>query len=154
MHGTFLWRKLPAYERDAVKRIVKAPRGFMRDSGLLHHLLRIPDLPSLLGHPVAGCSWKGVVVEEILRQLNALGVPFDAYYYRTSGGAEVDLILEGFFGLIPIEIKRGQRVDLRDVRGLNDFVKERNCPFGIVVNNDTAPRYYTEKIIGVPFRCL
>ena len=153
-HGTFLWRKLPAYERDAVKRIVKAPRGYMRDSGLLHHLLRIPDLTALLGHPAAGCSWEGVVVEEILRQLNASGVSFDAFYYRTSGGAEVDLILEGFFGLVPIEIKRGQRVDLRDLRGLKDFMDERNCSFGVVINNDTSPRLYTEKIIGVPFSCL
>lgn len=152
--GTFLWRKLPAYERDAVKRIVKAPRGYMRDSGLLHHLLRIPDLPVLLGHPVAGSSWEGLVVEELLRQLNASGASFDAYYYRTSGGAEVDLILEGFFGLVPVEIKRGQRVDQRDLRGLKDFVKERGCPFGIVINNDLSPRFYTEKILGVPFSYL
>jgi hypothetical protein len=81
-------------------------------------------------------------------------VPFDACYYRTSGGAEVDLILDRFFGLAPIEIKRGQRVDLRDLRGLNDFVNERHCPFGIVINNDTAPWFYAEKLIGVPFTCL
>jgi predicted AAA+ superfamily ATPase len=153
-HGTFLWRKLPSYERNTMKRIVKAPRGYMRDSGLLHHLLRIPDLPALLGHPVAGRSWEGVVVEEIIRQLNAAGTPHDAYYYRTSGGAEVDLILEGFFGLVPIEIKRGQRVDLRDLRGLKDFINEQNCPFGIVINNDLSPRLYSERMIGIPFTCL
>jgi predicted AAA+ superfamily ATPase len=153
-HGTFLWRKLPAFERDAMKRIVKAPKGYFRDSGLLHHLLRIPDLPGLLGHPGAGRSWEGMVVEEILRQLNASGTSYEAYYYRTSGGAEVDLVLDGFFGLVPVEIKRGQRVDLRDLRGLKDFVEERNCPFGIVINNDLTPRLYTEKIVGIPFSCL
>jgi len=153
-HGTFLWRKLPAYERNAVKRIVKAPRGYLRDSGLLHHLLRITDLSALMGHPAVGCSWEGVVVEEWIRQLNASGASFDAYYYRTSGGAEVDLILEGFFGLIPIEIKRGQRIDARDLRSLKDFVDERNCSLGIVMNNDLAPRFYTEKIIGLPFSFL
>jgi uncharacterized protein len=153
-HGTFLWRKLPAYERDAVKRIVKAPRGYLRDTGLLHHLLRIPDLSSLMGHPAAGHSWEGMVVEEWIRQLNALGASFDAYYYRTAAGAEVDLVIEGFFGLIPIEIKRSQRVDLRDLRALKDFVNERNCPLGIVISNDLSPRLYTEKIIGIPFACL
>ena len=153
-HGTFLWRRLPAYERNAVKRVVKAPRGYLRDSGLLHHLLRIPDLAALMGHPAVGRSWEGVVIEEWIRQLNAVGASFDAYYYRTSGGAEVDLVLEGFFGLVPIEIKRGQRVDARDLRGLKDFVEERGCRFGIVMNNDLAPRLYTDKIIGVPFSCL
>lgn len=101
------------------------------------HFLRLYPkrvvLPALMGHPAAGSSWEGVVVEEWIRQLNALGASFDAYYYRTSGGAEVDLILEGFFGLIPIEIKRGQRVDARDLRSLKDFVDERNCPMGIVI---------------------
>ncbi len=153
-HGTFLWRKLPAYEKDALKRIVKAPKGYFRDSGLLHYLMRIPDLQALLGHPMVGRSWEGMVVEEILRQLNALGIAYDPYYYRTAAGAEVDLVLEGMFGLVPIEIKRGQRVDQRDLRGLNSFVKERGCAFGVVVNNDFAPRLYTEKIVGIPFECL
>lgn len=153
-HGTFLWRNLPAFERDAVKRIVKAPRGYLRDSGLLHHLLRIPDFRALLGHPAAGRSWEGLVIEELLRQFNALGTSYDAYYYRTSGGAEVDLILDGFFGLIPIEIKRGQRIDQRDLRGLKRFIEERNCPVGIVVNNGPAPRLLAERIISIPFACL
>lgn len=153
-HGTFLWRKLPAFERDAVKRVVKAPRGYFRDTGLLHHLLRIPDLPALLGHPVAGRSWEGMVIEEVLRQMNAAGAACDAYYYRTSGGAEVDLVLDGFFGLLPIEIKRTQRVDLRDLRGIRDFVAERGCPFGIVINNDSQPRLYSEKLVGLPFSFL
>jgi hypothetical protein len=56
--------------------------------------------------------------------------------------------------MVPFEIKRGQRVDLRDLRGLRDFVTEQGCPFGIVVNNDTAPRIYEERIVGVPFSSL
>ena len=87
-----------------MKRIVKHPKGYFRDSGLLHYLLRIPDVDLLVTHPVMGRSWEGLVIEEIIRDLNATGVGFDYYYYRTGGGAEVDLILEGEFGLIPIEI--------------------------------------------------
>lgn len=153
-HGTFLWRHVPAYEKNAIKRIVKHPKGYLRDSGLLHHLLRIPDLDALLGHPQMGHSWEGMVIEEVIRQLNCLGVSFDYSYYRTAAGAEVDLILEGDFGLIPIEIKHTQRVTRRELRSLRDFITERGCRFGLVINNDSSARLYDEKIVGLPFSCL
>jgi predicted AAA+ superfamily ATPase len=153
-HGTFVWRKLPAYGRNVTKRIVKHAKGYLRDSGVLHQLLRIPDLDALLGHPQVGLSWEGLVIEEIIRQFNVLGESVEASFYRTSGGAEVDLICEGRFGMIPFEIKRGQRVDLRDCRGIRDFVREQGCPFGIIINNDIAPRLYDENLLGVPFTHL
>jgi hypothetical protein len=100
-------------------------------------------------------SEKGRFVrEEILRQFNAAGVAHDAFHYRTSAGADIDLVLEGFFGLVPVEIKRGQKVELRELRSLKDFVQGRGCPFGVVINNDVCPLLYSEKIIGVPFACL
>jgi len=153
-HGTFLWRNIPAYTQNSLKRVVKHPKGYFRDSGLQHYLLRIPDLDSLLAHPILGASWEGVVIEEIIRGLNCLGTGFDYYFYRTGGGAEIDLILEGDFGLVPVEIKYAQSVQIRQLRGLKDFVHERNCRFGVVINNDERVRLYDEKIIGIPFSCL
>lgn len=152
--GTFLWRTIPAYTRNALKRIIKHPKGYFRDSGLLHSLLRIPDLDLLTTHPVMGRSWEGLVIEEIIRGLNATGVGFDYYYYRTSGGAEVDLILEGEFGLIPIEIKYSQTVSPKQLRALKDFIREQNCLFGLIINNDERARLYDEQIAGIPFACL
>ncbi|MGB5746213.1 MAG: ATP-binding protein [Desulfobacterales bacterium] len=152
--GTFLWRTIPAYARNALKRVVKHPKGYFRDSGLLHYLLRIPDVDLLATHPVSGRSWEGLVIEEILRNLHATGAGFDYYYYRTGGGAEVDLILEGEFGLIPIEIKYTQTVPAKQLRALKDFIKDQNCPFGLVINNDEGPRLYDEQIAGIPFACL
>ena len=153
-HGTFFWRRLPAFERNAMKRIVKHPRGYVRDSGLLHHLLRIPDLDALRGHPVCGASWEGMAVEELLRQFQALGESVEACYYRTSGGAEVDLVLDGGFGLLPVEVKYGSRHDSRDLRGLRDFVHERGCRLGLVINNAAEPRLLDDRIAGIPFTCL
>jgi predicted AAA+ superfamily ATPase len=153
-HGSFLWRNIPAYTRNPVKRVVKHPKGYLRDSGLLHYLLRIPDIDGLAAHPAMGRSWEGFVIEEIIRGLNALGAGFDYYYYRTGGGAEVDLILDGDFGLIPIEIKYSQAVSAKQLRGLKDFIKEQNCRMGIVINNDEVPRLYDDNIIGIPFSCL
>ena len=152
--GTFVWRKIPAFERDATKRIVKHPRGYYRDSGLLNHLLRINDLNGLTSHPSRGHLWEGVVIEEIVRGLQALGTSFDYYYYRTAAGAEVDLVLEGEFGLMPIEIKYGQNIPLKDLKGIRDFVEERKCKFGLVINNDEKIRFYDDKVIGIPFNMI
>ena len=153
-HGTFLWRNLPAFDRKTSKRIVKHPRGFLRDTGLLHQLAHIRSLEQLMSHPQTGMSWEGLVIEEILRQFQIIGVNVEASFFRTGTGAEVDLVCEGHFGILPFEIKRGNRIDKRNLRALMDFVEEQGCPVGIVINNDEVPRQYTEKIIGVPFVTL
>jgi len=153
-HGTFIWRAIPAYTHSVVKRVVKHPRGYLRDSGLLHALLRIPDIDALLSHPQMGGSWEGMVVEEVLRQLNALGAAHDYSYYRTGAGAEVDLVVEGSFGRVAVEIKHTSAVGGRDLRGLRDFVTQYKARLGVVINNDIAPRQYEEKLIGLPFTYL
>ena len=69
------------------KRLVKSPKTYIRDSGILHALLGIGDLDALLGHPVAGASWEGLVIENLL----AVAPPgTEAFFYRTSAGAEID----------------------------------------------------------------
>jgi uncharacterized protein len=153
-HGTFLWRRVPVYEKNAIKRLVKHPKGHLRDSGLLHHFLRLPDVQALLGHPQVGRSWEGMVTEEILRQLTCQGASFDYFFYRTAAGAEVDLVLEGDFGLVAVEIKHAQAVSGHDLRSLREFVREHKCHLGLVINNDQSPRLYDENIVGLPFACL
>jgi hypothetical protein len=153
-HGSFIWRNVSSYEKNCTKRIVKHPRGYLRDSGLLHYLLKIPSKEALLVHPRMGHSWESMVIEEILRNLTIAGVSCDYYYFRTSAGMEIDLLLEGTFGLIPVEIKYAKTVNSREIRSLSTFIDEQKCPFGIVVNNDECIRYYSEKIIGIPFTFL
>jgi hypothetical protein len=152
--GSYLWRQLPAFTRNVTRRIVKHPKGYLRDSGLGHHALRIPDLTALLSHPQAGASWEGLVVEEICRQLNQRGVGFDAFHYRTGGGVEVDLVIEGAFGLVAVEITLGQRVRLQTLRGFRDFIADHGCRFGIVFSNEELPRLIDENIAGLPVRYL
>jgi len=153
-HGTYVWRTLPPYSANALKRLVKHPKGYLRDTGLLHYFLRVPELNSLLGHPAMGRSWEGMVIEEILRNLNGRGLDFEAFHYRTAAGGEIDLILEADFGVLPIEIKYSQTVRAQELQALNNFVSESGCLFGIVINNDERPRFYSEKIIGIPFACI
>lgn len=86
-----LVRRLQPYHVNVGKRLVKSPKVYIRDSGLLHALLNIPDRNSLLGHPVVGASWEGFVIESLINAAPALTVPG---FYRTAGGAEIDLLLE------------------------------------------------------------
>jgi len=153
-HGTFVWRHIPPYEKNATKRIVKHPKGYIRDTGLLHHFLHLQEIDDLLLHPGMGNSWESLIIENILRNLNALGTAYTYYYYRTGGGAEVDLILEGEFGLLPIEIKYSQNITLKELRGIRDFIHERNCPYGIVVANSEKVEFLEEKLIAVPAACI
>ena len=153
-HGSFVWRHLPAYEKNAAKRVVKHPKGYLRDSGLLHFLLHLQDRDDLMAHPRMGASWEGMVIENLVRGLAAAGVDFNAFHYRSGGGAEIDLVLEGEFGLLPVEIKHTQHVDARSLRALRDFVAERGCRYGIVINNDERPRLLDDKLIGIPRAAL
>jgi hypothetical protein len=98
-----LVRRLPAWSGNAGKRLVRAPKVYVRDSGIVHALLGLRDLDAVLGHPVAGSSWEGFVIEQLI----AAAPQAQASFYRTSHGAEVDLVLEFKSGETwVIEIKR------------------------------------------------
>jgi predicted AAA+ superfamily ATPase len=154
VHGTFIWRTIPAFSKNIKKRIIKHPKGYLRDTGLLHHLLQISSPKKLLTHPRFGSSFEILVIEEILRSLNNHGIIYKEYHYRTSTGAEIDLIIEGKFGLIPIEIKYNSTVKKNQLITIKSFIKEFNCSFGIVVNNAERIIYYDDNLIGIPFSLL
>jgi len=101
-----LVRRLTPFRANAGKRLVKSPKVYVRDSGLVHALLGIADYNALAGHPVVGASWEGFAVENLL---TAAPDRTMASFYRTAAGAEIDLVLElpGSRGLWAIEIKRG-----------------------------------------------
>jgi predicted AAA+ superfamily ATPase len=104
-----LVRRLPAWSGNVGKRLVRAPKVYVRDSGLVHALLGLQNLDSVLGHPVAGASWEGFVIEQLL----AAAPQAQARFYRTSHGAEVDLVLAFKSGEIwVIEIKRSSAPSL------------------------------------------
>ena len=98
-----LVRRLPAWSGNAGKRLIRAPKVYVRDSGLVHALLGLQNLDAVLGHPVAGASWEGFVIEQLVNAAPQA----QASFYRTSNGAEVDLVLEFRNGQTwVIEIKR------------------------------------------------
>ncbi|MBC8509808.1 MAG: ATP-binding protein [Anaerolineales bacterium] len=88
LSGTFMVRQLQPWFENLGKRQVKSPKIYLRDSGLLHSLLDIPNHHTLLGHPKIGASWEGYVIEQILQIVR----PTQAYFWATHSGAEVDLV--------------------------------------------------------------
>jgi predicted AAA+ superfamily ATPase len=90
LEDTFLVRQLRPFHANLKKRLVKAPKVFIRDSGLLHSLLGIGSMDDLQGRPLVGYSWEGFVIEQIVAQLPPRWEP---YFFRTAAGAEIDLLL-------------------------------------------------------------
>lgn len=91
MVDLLLVRRLQPWAANAGKRLVRSPKVYVRDSGLVHALLGIRDMEELLGHPVAGASWEGLMLENVL---GALPKTARAWFYRTAAGAEIDLVVE------------------------------------------------------------
>ena len=100
----FLLRRLQPWHANLGKRLTKSPKLYVRDSGLLHALLGLSDEETLLGHPAVGASWEGFVLENLI---TAAGPNASAHFYRTSAGAEIDLLLHWPHGECwAIEVKR------------------------------------------------
>ncbi|MBW1699681.1 MAG: ATP-binding protein [Deltaproteobacteria bacterium] len=117
--GAFLLRQLPAYQANIRKRLVKRPKLYWRDSGLLHALLNVPDERTLLVQPWVGASWEGYVIEQALGELSSLGRNFSAYYFRTSGQYELDLVLDIGKEIWAVEVKLTSSPSTEDVSRLN-----------------------------------
>ena len=101
LEQTFIVQALPPYTGNIKKRLVKSPKVYIRDTGLLHTLLNIETMEDLFAHPVYGSSYEGYIIENIVTRLPR----WQASYYRTSNGAEIDLILTKGMRKIAIEIK-------------------------------------------------
>ena len=103
LEGSFLINRLPPYFKNLGKRLVKSPKLYVRDSGLLHQLARVRSYEALVGHPLVGASWEGYVIEQVRR---SAGTDWQFYFYRTHLGAEADLVLVPPDGsLVCLEIK-------------------------------------------------
>ncbi len=105
---TYMIRLLPPYFPNVKKRLIKSPKLYIRDTGILHSLLDIEDRNSLLGHPSYGASWETFSIEQILSSLKG----WQGYFYRTSSGNEIDLVLVKGLDVIAVECKASSSPEL------------------------------------------
>jgi predicted AAA+ superfamily ATPase len=136
--GIFLIRRLAPYSINIGKRLVKTPKVYVRDTGLLHALLHVPaSKAALLAHPKAGASFESFCIEQILLHAQLVDPSAQGFFYRTHTGQEVDLLLQLRQKLIPIEIKLG--VSVPDLRGLETCMRDLALRHGYVVNLNARP---------------
>lgn len=148
MVDLLLVRRLPAWQKNVGKRLVKSPRVYVRDSGVTHALLGLANKENLLGHPVVGASWEGFVIENLLA---VSPDRIEASFYRSSGGAEIDLVLSPpARGPWAIEIKRS--LDPKPARGFHhaclDIAPEAR--FVVYPGDESFPVSDGVEAIGLP----
>ncbi len=142
-----LVRRLSPFHANVGKRLVKSPKVYVRDSGIVHTLLGLDDREAVLGHPVAGGSWEGFVLENLV---GAAPERVKVWFYRTAAGAEIDLVLEMPGGkLWAVEIKRGlaPRLDKGFHHAREDLNPERS--FIVYSGDDRYPKGEGIEVIGL-----
>jgi predicted AAA+ superfamily ATPase len=153
--GSYIWRNTPSYEKSTSKSVVKMPKGSIRDSGLTNFIQGITKREQLLNYPNVGAAFEAFIAEEIIKGIQATdNVNWKHYYFRTRNGAEIDMIIEGPFGTLPIEIKFGSLIKQRQIQTLKNFVHNNNLPVGIVINNSDDVRLVADRIIQLPATCI
>lgn len=145
-----LVRRLQPYHGNIGKRLVKSPKVYVRDSGLLHALLGLERMEQVLGHPVVGMSWEGFVIENLL---SVLPWRSNAFFYRTSAGAEIDLVIEHSNGALwAIEIKRSMSAKVG--KGFYEACKDLKPERAFVVHAAEDRYPVSEQVEGISLREL
>jgi uncharacterized protein len=151
LDAIFLLRRLPPYFRNVGKRLTKAPKVYLRDTGLLHHLLNISNASDLLNHPTRGASWEGFVIEDVLRRERIAKPLSQAFFWRTAAGAEVDLLLDRGETRLAIEVKAGRGDDARTVRTLRDALPDIDAQRAWIVDQAPGSARLGERIARAGF---
>ena len=150
LEGYFLVRRLAPYHANVGKRLVKSPKAYIRDSGVLHYLLGIRDLDGLVTSPARGNSFEGFMIEQLvtIEKQHHPGSGF--FFYRTHTGVEIDLLIDRGQTRIGFELKAGVAVEQRDwahlQAGIDDGVIER----GVLVHTGNHDFMASKKIRVAP----
>ena len=142
--GTFMVRQLQPWFENVAKRQVKAPKVYLRDTGLLHALLEIPNETALLSHPRIGASWEGFVIEQVLRALR----PRNAWFWAAHGGGEVDLLVVAEGRRIGFEVKFNEAPTI--TRSMHEVVETVRLDHLFVVCPTTHEYPVSERISVLP----
>ena len=134
----FILRRLPPYFRNVGKRLVKSPKLYLRDTGLLHFLLNIRRQEDLDAHPVRGASWETFVIEDILRREACAHPGSQAFFWRTAAGSEADLVLERGGERTVVEVKTAFGGSGREVRALREALADIGAARGWIVDQGSG----------------
>lgn len=154
LEATWQWFEVSAWSRNAIKRVAGKPKGYLSDSGMACHLLQIPSAEAVVDHPAWGALFETFAAQEVAKVCQKFPTRPAYWHFRSSGGAEVDLVVEHQGWLHPIEFKAKSNPTGRDARGILAFVehfpKERIAP-GLVVCAVQEPRKLSEHAWAIPW---
>jgi predicted AAA+ superfamily ATPase len=151
LESIYLVRRLPPYFRNVGKRLTKAPKVYLRDSGLLHHLLNVSSNEELANHPSRGASWEGFVIEDVLRREKLAHPGAQAFFWRTAAGAEIDLVLDRGAARVAVEVKAGRGDDARAVRTLREAMPDVQAERGWIIDQAAGIERVSEHIARAGF---
>lgn len=134
LEHTFVLRRLPPYFRNVGKRLVKAPKIYLRDSGLLHHLLNLSTLDDVRNHPAHGASWETFVLEDLIRREKLRHPHSQFFFWRTADGAEIDLVIERGSERVAVEIKAGRGDKAHAARVLEQAMRDVGAKTGWILD--------------------
>jgi predicted AAA+ superfamily ATPase len=150
LEQTFLVRKLPPYFANVGKRLVKSPKVYFRDTGLLHYFLGILTPKGLDTHPTRGASWEAFLIDQLVSAFSRSLPGSQAFFWRTAQGDEVDLLVEGGGRRIPFEIKLHSAPRAEDARGLLRCMSDLGLRRGYVVYPGRAPYSLGHGVTALP----
>lgn len=133
LEQTFLIRKLPPYFVNIGKRLVKSPKVYFRDTGLLHFFMGIDSAPVLDVHPARGMSWEAFIIDQMTSAFQRIAPKNETYFWRTSQGNEVDLLWNMGERIVPFEIKLHSAPTAQDADGLRRCMKDLKLPRGYLI---------------------
>ena len=146
LEQTFIIRRLPPFFENVGKRLTKAAKIYIRDTGLLHHLLNVASLKVLDTHPARGASWETFVLEELVRR-EKLAHPYSqAYFWRTHAGAEIDLLLDRGNRRLALEIKAGSGRSAYLARGLAAAAADAKAQASWIVDQAQGEQTYRNRV--------
>ncbi|HEX7236354.1 MAG TPA: ATP-binding protein [Gammaproteobacteria bacterium] len=146
LEGYFLVRRLAPYHANVGKRLVKSPKAYIRDSGVLHYLLGIRDLEGLVTSPARGNSFEGFMIEQIVAIEKQYHPGSGFYFYRTHTGVEIDLLIDRGQERIGFELKAGVAIEPRDWAHLRAGIEDGVIARGVLVHAGTHDFMASEKI--------
>lgn len=154
LEGAFMIRRLQPYAANVQKRLTKAPKLYIRDTGILHFLAGLRTSKELETWPKRGHSFEGLVIEELIAMAGDQLVRPEVFFWRTQAGAEVDFILRNGRQLLPVEVKLGASVDPRSLASMKQCMSDLGLKRGWVVNTAQERRMLTPGIEQVPWSAI
>ena len=154
LEGAFMIRRLQPYHANVSKRLVKSPKLYIRDTGLLHYLGGLRRPQDLDTWPGRGNSWEGFVLEELIRRAKLRWPSPNVYFWRTQAGAEADLLIENGRMRLAVEIKSSSSLSAKGLLGIRQCMKDLGLRSGFVVYRGERALRLAPGLSAVPWARL